>query len=87
MTEPRVQSLTQFTLAETPDGYLIEIEGDGGGALAVEASPEQLDAIIDALADLLEDGDGSASRADADDEEEEELEDGFTDDVAVDDES
>jgi hypothetical protein len=86
MTEPKVQSLTQFTLAETPDGYLIEIEGDGGGALAVEASPEQLDAIIDALADLLEDGDGSASRADEDDEEEE-PEDGFTDDVAVDDES
>jgi hypothetical protein len=46
------------------------------------------DAEVDQFADLLEDGDGSASRADADDEEEEEEpEDGFTDDVAVDDES
>ena len=84
MTEPRVQSLTQFTLAETPDGYLIEIEGDGGGSLAVEASPAQLDAIIDALADLLED----EPDADAveDEAEEEEDDDGITDDVVEDEE-
>ena len=55
MADAHVQSLSQFTLSETPAGYLLEIEGDGGGSLAVEASPEQLDAIIDALADLLED--------------------------------
>jgi hypothetical protein len=84
MNEPRVQSLTQFTLAETPPGYLIEIEGDGGGSLAVEASPAQLDAIIDALADLLED----EPDADAveDEAEEEEDDDGITDDVVEDDE-
>jgi hypothetical protein len=84
MTEPRVQSLTQFTLAETPHGYLIEIEGDGGGSLAVEASPAQLDAIIDALADLLED----EPDADAveDEAEEEEDDDGITDDVVEDEE-
>lgn len=87
MTEPRVQSLTQFTLAETPDGYLIEIEGDGGGSLAVEASPAQIDAIIDALADLLEDEAHAPAGRDEDEEEEEEPEDGFADDAAVDDES
>ena len=53
MADPKVQSLSQFTLSETPDGYLIEIEGDGGAAMAVTATPEQIDAIIDALDDLL----------------------------------
>ena len=84
MTEPRVQFLTQFTLTETPDGYLIEIEGDGGGSLAVEASPAQLDAIIDALADLLEDE--AAADAVEDEAEEEEDDDGITDDVVEDEE-
>lgn len=48
-----VQSLKQFTLSETPDGYLLEVEGDGGASMAVTATPTQVDAIIDALADLL----------------------------------
>lgn len=89
MTAPRVQSLSQFTLAETPDGYLIEIEGDAGGALAVEATPAQLDAIIDALADLLEEEDldpEPANDADLDGPDEEEDEDHHLDDVVHDDE-
>ncbi|HEY9217837.1 MAG TPA: hypothetical protein VIO94_07310 [Phenylobacterium sp.] len=49
--------LEQFRLEETESGYLITIEAQGGQALAVEASPEQLDAIIDALDDLLSDDD------------------------------
>ena len=53
MADPQVQSLKQFILSETPDGYLIEIEGDDGAAMAVTATPEQIDAIIDALDDLL----------------------------------
>jgi hypothetical protein len=51
MAEPR--PLEQFRLEETDAGYLITIQARGGEALAVEASPEQLDAIIDALDDLL----------------------------------
>ena len=53
MADPQVQSLKQFILSETPDGYLIEIEGDEGASMAVTATPEQIDAIIDALDDLL----------------------------------
>lgn len=53
MADPQVQSLKQFTLSETPDGYLLEIEGDGGASMAVSVTPEQIDAIIDALADVL----------------------------------
>ncbi len=85
-----VQALSQFTLSETPDGYLIEIEGDGGASIAVEASPDQLDAIIDALADLLDDEVDDATAADAydgDGPDEEEDEDEHVDDVVHDEES
>lgn len=86
MADPKVQSLSQFTLSETPDGYLLEIEGDSGASIAVEASPAQLDAIIDALADLLGEEDEVTAEVD-DDDDDEEPEDHFTDDPAVDDES
>jgi hypothetical protein len=79
-----VQSLSQFILSETPDGYLLEIEGDGGAAIAVEASPAQLDAIIDALCDLLSDEEADDAE---DDEDEEEDEDHHLDDVEHEDES
>ena len=85
-----VQALTQFTLSETPDGYLIEIEADGGASIAVEASPDQLDAIIDALADLLDDEVDDPTAADAydgDGPDEEEDEDEHVDDVVHDEES
>ena len=85
-----VQALTQFTLSETPDGYLIEIEGDGGASIAVEASPDQLDAIIDALTDLLDDEVDDPTAADAydgDGPDEEEDEDEHVDDVVHDEES
>lgn len=82
-----VQALSQFTLSETPDGYLIEIEGDSGGSIAVEASPEQLDAIIDALDDLLSEDEAAADEIESDGPEEEEDEDHHEDDVVHDDES
>jgi len=87
MADQKVPALSQFTLSETPDGYLLEIEGDDGASIAVEASPAQLDAIIDALADLLEEEDEVTDEVGDDDDDEEEPEDHFTDDPAVDDES
>ena len=48
-----IQKLSQFNLAETDDGYLLEIGGDDGGLLTLEATAEQLDAIIEALDALL----------------------------------
>lgn len=54
---PQPKPLERFRLEETDAGYLITIEAQGGDALAVEASPEQLDAIIDALDDLLSEDD------------------------------
>ena len=63
-----VQALSQFTLSETPDGYLIEIEGDEGAAMAVTATPEQIDAIIDALDDLLSEDEAAADEVEHEDE-------------------
>lgn len=61
----QTQALSQFSLSETDEGYLIEIEGDGGGSLTVEATPEQLDAIIDALDALLSEDDAEADEVEA----------------------
>jgi hypothetical protein len=55
-----IQALSQFSLSETEDGYLIAVEGDGGGALTLSATPEQLDAIIEALDALLSEDDALA---------------------------
>ena len=57
MADDDIQTLTQFNLAETDDGYLLEIGGSDGGLLRVAASPEQINAIIDALDALLSDED------------------------------
>jgi len=50
---PALETLSQFNLAETDDGYLLEIGGDGGSVLTLAASAEQIDAIIEALDALL----------------------------------
>ena len=67
MADNQVQTLSQFTLSETPDGYLLEIEGDGGASMAVTVTPEQIDAIIDALDDLLAENEAAADEVEADD--------------------
>ena len=64
MADEDIQTLTQFNLAETEEGYLLEIGGDGGGLLRLAASPEQIDAIIDALDALLSEDDASVDAVD-----------------------
>jgi len=65
MADNQVQSLSQFILSETPDGYLLEIEGDGGASMVVAVTPEQIDAIIDALDELLSEDEAAADEIDA----------------------
>lgn len=50
-----LKKLEQFVLEETEEGYAITMTAEGGDELAVAVTPEQLDAIIDALDDLLSD--------------------------------
>lgn len=52
-----IPTLTQFNLAESEDGYLLEIGGSDGSMVQVQASAEQIDAIIEALDALLSDED------------------------------
>lgn len=52
-----IPALTQFNLAETDDGYVLEIGGSDGALLQVAATAEQIDAIIEALDALLSDED------------------------------
>lgn len=52
-----IPTLTQFNLAETDDGYLLEVDGSDGSTVQVQASAEQIDAIIEALDALLSDED------------------------------
>ena len=59
MTDADIQTLTRFNLAETDDGYLLEIGGDAGGLLRLAATPEQIAAILDALDALLSDDDAA----------------------------
>lgn len=48
-----LEALTQFNLAETDDGYLLEIGGSGGSLLTVTATAEQIEAVIGALDALI----------------------------------
>ena len=64
MAEDDIQTLTRFNLAETDDGYLLEIGGSQGGVLRVAASPEQIDAILEALDALLSEEDDAINGAD-----------------------
>ena len=64
MADEDIQTLSQFNLAETDDGYLLEIGGDGGSVLRLAASPEQIDAIIDALDALLSEDDAAVDEVD-----------------------
>ena len=58
-----IPTLTQFNLAESDDGYLLEIGGSDGAVLRVAASAEQIDAIIEALDALLSDEDDAIDDA------------------------
>ena len=58
-----IPTLTQFNLAESDDGYLLEIGGSDGSVVRVAASAEQIDAIIEALDALLSDEDDAVEEA------------------------
>ena len=51
--ETPFETLSQFNLAETDDGYLLEIGGSGGSVLTLATTAEQIGAIIEALDALV----------------------------------
>lgn len=51
MVQPK--PLERFEFEETVEGYLLTVAGAGGEPLSLEVTPDQMDAIIDALNDVL----------------------------------
>lgn len=66
--EDSMPKLARFEISATPEGFALHIADDGGRVLDLDVSPEQLDALIDALDALLSDEDDTLA-ADNDDEE------------------
>ena len=48
-----MKQLTRFSVRAEERSFIISLEDDEGGAIELEASPEQLDAVIDALDELI----------------------------------
>jgi len=53
MAQPK--PLERFEFEETEEGYLLTVAAAGGEPLALEVTPDQMDAIIDALNEVLGD--------------------------------
>jgi hypothetical protein len=51
MAQPK--PLERFEFEETDEGYLLTVAGAGGEPVALEVTPDQMDAIIDALNEVL----------------------------------
>ena len=48
-----MRQLAKFSISVREDDFVLHLEDDVGGAVDYAASPEQLDAVIDALDELL----------------------------------
>jgi hypothetical protein len=55
-----IENLSRLTVTQTPDGCLMEIQGDGGSSIALLASAEQIDALVASLDDLLSENEAAA---------------------------
>lgn len=51
MAEPK--NLERFEFEETEEGYLLTVGAEGGESLKLAVTPDQMDAIIDALNEVL----------------------------------
>ncbi|RYY37290.1 MAG: hypothetical protein EOP59_13935 [Sphingomonadales bacterium] len=68
------RTLSQFTI--TPDGngdYVLSLEDDDGETLDFTASYEQLDLVVEAIEEVLDNDEEEALGADADESSEEEV--------------
>lgn len=48
-----MRQLAKFSISVREEDFVLHLEDDGGEAIDFAASPEQLDAVIDALDELL----------------------------------
>jgi hypothetical protein len=52
-----MRQLAKFSISVREEDFVLHLEDDAGGAVDFVASPEQLDAVIDALDELLSEDD------------------------------
>jgi hypothetical protein len=50
---PPAKALERFEFEETEEGYQLTVGAEGGESLTLDVTPDQMDAIIDALNDVL----------------------------------
>lgn len=48
-----IKNLERFGFDETEEGYVLMVGAEGGESLTLAVTPDQMDAIIDALNDVL----------------------------------
>lgn len=48
-----VAKLSEFRLEETDEGYVLTVAAESGPSVTVEITPDQMDAIIESLDDML----------------------------------
>lgn len=63
-----MQTLTKFQIAPQGENFVMQLEDDGGGRMAVEVTPEQLDALVELADDLLAADDDAFAVDEADDD-------------------
>lgn len=61
-----MRQLTRFSISVREEDFVLHLEDDAGEATEFAASPEQLDAVIDALDELLSENEEEIFGADED---------------------
>ena len=59
-----MRQLAKFSISVREEDFVLHLEDDAGGATDYAASPEQLDAVIDALDELLSENEEDLFEAD-----------------------
>jgi hypothetical protein len=63
---PKIDKLSEFRLEETEDGYILTVSPEGGKGVTVEITPEQMDAIIESLDDMLSEDEAALDEVEED---------------------
>lgn len=65
-----MRQLAKFAISVRSEDFVLHLEDDAGEKMDFAASPEQLDAVIDALDELLAEAEEDVFEVDDDDEDE-----------------
>lgn len=66
--------LTHFSISQEPDGYMLHLEDEDGDEIEMSATFEQLDLIVEAINEQLDNDEEDALTADDDEDDDPEAE-------------